>query len=179
MGKIKLFVLATLFFGQLAFACGSTITGGAGSTQQTNTSSPCSSNTNLGAFGGAPSAPVSTINFGPGYAEAMAAKAKAEECAKEKGNIEREYAVCNSAVSKDKLTETGRCNAYGTSAVSGSVEIRIVNFGGTIENPTYEKCINLVNALAETQKDLCAERKVWQEALARSWNKAQCADFYK
>lgn len=102
-----------------------------------------------------------------------------KQCADEKGKIENEFGRCNSAVSKDKLTETGKCNAYGTSAVSGSVEIRIVNLGGTIENPTYEKCINVVNALAENLKDQCAERKTEQEAVARSWNNAQCADFYK
>lgn len=75
MGKIKLLLLSTFLFGQLAFACGTTITGGAGHSWQGNASSPCPSNPSSGYPGG--SAPSSGPRGGPSAAD-MAAKAQAE-----------------------------------------------------------------------------------------------------
>lgn len=77
MGKIKLLLLSVFFVGQLAFACGSTISGGAGHNWQGNASSPCPSDTNSSH----PSvkADIGGMNYGPGYAEAMAAKKKADK----------------------------------------------------------------------------------------------------
>jgi hypothetical protein len=90
MGNIKLLALSTLFFGQLAFACGSTITGGAGSTEQTNTFSECSNpgNPNYNTVGSAapPSTPYGAGGgyFPPEYYQAMTkqAKDKADYCRK-------------------------------------------------------------------------------------------------
>ncbi len=108
---------------------------------------------------------------------------KQKQCADEKGKIENENGRCMSETAKDFAREVGNCNSLsnGEWSISGGGEYRFL-FGSityTIQNPNYEKCINTVSSYQNMGEKLCAERKTNQEAVARSWNNAQCAEFYK
>jgi hypothetical protein len=117
MGKIKLFLLPTILLGQLAFACGSSMTYQNGG--QTNTSSACPSNPNSGYPGG--SAQVGGMNYGPGYHEAMAAKAAAESKAAQRRHClafaEQQHEKCTGEANTMLLTDLSACNQQ---AVTGA-----------------------------------------------------------
>jgi hypothetical protein len=90
MGNIKLLLLSVFFVGQLAFACGTTITGGgAGSTQQTNTSSPCPNTTSQ-----ASTTPVYNTSYSPSYSSKAYADEQAAKDAAEKAKIEAKRKWC-------------------------------------------------------------------------------------
>ena len=99
MGKFKLLLLSTFIFGQLAFACGSTITGGgAGSTEQTNTSSECPNTQSQ-----ASTTPTYNTSYGPSYSPAAKA---AEDAAKAEARK-----ACLNATESQFANDTEDCMA--------------------------------------------------------------------
>ncbi len=102
MGKTKLLFLSSLFFGQLTFACGTTMSGGAGHSWQGNTSSQCP-NTNLSAFG---PGPVMTTQQTPNYSPAAH---KEMTCAQKYGEALGKKNGCKTTANNIYLAELDAC----------------------------------------------------------------------
>jgi hypothetical protein len=141
MGNIKLLLLSVFLVGQLAFACGSTITGGgAGSTQQTNTSSPCSSS-NLGAFTSGPVMPQQTPNFSP-------AAHRAKTCAEEFGKAAGIRGACLNEANRVAIAELKAC----------SPDTRVLTAIPTIaevETQPNATCANFAIKKNDLEKEIC------------------------
>lgn len=131
---------------------------------------------NMGAFTPPPVASTQSVTISP-------AAAIVKACADEKGKIENKFGECKYNTSVDNLREVGRCNTLSNTSITieAGVNYKLV-FGGasyTIENPTYDKCINLVTALTSNGYEACSLKYTTSSSTARSANNAQCSDFYK
>lgn len=155
--------------------CTTTITYASSGSGITNIGTYCSP-ANLGPFqgGGVPTRYSPTISY-----EAHIAKT----CAAEKGRIEMENGECMSIASKENLQQTASCAAMKDSGWSwgGGIAFQIVSAGVTytIQDPNYQKCMDMVSAISEYTKDLCKSKKTKNENIARNANNAQCASFYQ
>lgn len=133
------------------------------------------SSSNLGAFqpGGIPRGGLGGMS-----AEAMVQK----RCSDEKGRIESENARRLRIAADDNLREIGRCQSESNTGWSGSVSGgHKVLFGGgtyTVENPSYDKCVDRVGALYSSAQANAFEIYTRDKNTARSANNAECAGFY-
>ena len=105
-----------------------------------------------------------------------------KQCAAEKGRIESENSGRLSGLAGDNRREIGRCNSQSNTGWSGSVSggHPFLMFGvtHTVENPSYDKCVNAVSASYEEAKADVHDIYTRDKNTARSAMNAQCADFF-
>lgn len=106
-----------------------------------------------------------------------------DPCTHEKGKIDREHAQCNYNSALDNGREISRCSTLSNSGWSwgGSVGYHVVFFNATytIENPTYDKCINQVAAAFTSATAYCALKYVENKNIARTALGGRCANSFQ
>lgn len=108
--------------------------------------------------------------------------AQEQKCMAEKSRIEQENATCLYNVASDGLRETGRCNNYMNREITGGAGIQhrfiLLNAEYTVQNPTYDKCINQVDAAVKMGEAYCGVMNARNIGAARSANKGYCAKHF-
>lgn len=112
-------------------------------------------------------------------AQGMAAHQQAQRCGQEKGIIEKSHQDCLQSFAADNVREVGRCSALSNNEVSGQFTVYYLSGAYTIQNPTYDKCINMVNSLTNRETQRCTSVKVSNEDIARTANNGVCERFYQ
>lgn len=102
-----------------------------------------------------------------------------DPCLVEKGKIDREHATCKYNTSLENGRETARCSTLGTSAASVGFAVRFINASYTIENPTYDKCINQVAAGYTSATAYCDLKYVENKNTARTMLGGRCASSFQ
>lgn len=99
-----------------------------------------------------------SVAAGRSMYEAIQRQLKA--CATAKDRIQKEYSDCRYFVSQWNTQAIGRCsdlNNSGWSVGGGrSIKFLIFNVNYTLENPTYDKCINMTGAIHQESQSHCS-----------------------
>lgn len=101
-----------------------------------------------------------------------------KNCGNVRGEIEAKKAYCNQAASKNNTTATDSCGTLKNYSLTKGFEIFFGSYTATIEQPTYDKCINKVAAFYEDAKDACQSSYVDDINLARNKMPATCASVF-
>lgn len=105
------------------------------------------------------------------------------QCLKEKGEIDKQYELCKYSSALDNGREVSRCSSLGNSGWSwgGSAGYQVIFFNATysIENPTYDKCINQVAAGLTSALAYCGVKYVDDKNIARTAMGGRCSGFYQ
>ncbi len=119
------------------------------------------------------------------WAAQQSAERRAQKCGAEKGAIEKAHADCKLGVATDNVREVERCGAVENSEWSFAAmfepkhSILFASVTYTIQDPTYDKCMDKVDTLNQIEGVKCNKVKVDSEDIARTANNGVCEDFYK
>lgn len=104
-------------------------------------------------------------------------------CSAQKASVEKAHSSCLESSAGDNSREIMRCELESNNSWSGSIQgghqFLLGGISYTVENPTYDKCVNRVTAAFIKTDRYCESKYTDDKNTARIALDARCADFFQ